>query len=312
MGKVFDSHPQTLYKYEPDGAIDLPFAISSEGAERVTASIQDFFARLPANNSPSVAGRLPVFPKQYRSGLAQCLHHSSVRATTAAGLIRGKLPVLQAADVYSPEVRVVWKSISSLGRLGAILRVIEDCRAIRILRHPCGYISSVLRGEAQHKFVSSVPTSEDYGLMEIVLNAAGPFRRGLSGNHMRQFHPVERMAWLWVLLNEKAMADTVGDERCMCVRYEDVCLHPFEKVKELFSFCGLGWSAHTADFITASTLASQPRLLDRITEQRYYGVFRDPVRAAEKWKSELESENIERIYRVLRESELIRVYPESQ
>jgi hypothetical protein len=314
LGKLFDSHPQTLYKHEPDRSIDLPFALSLEEAERVAGKIQDFFARLSAINTPHVAGRMPVFSKQYRSAWAQCVHRGSVLATTAAGSIGRKLPVLQAADVYSPEIRVVWKSTDSLGRLGVILRVIEDCRAVRILRHPCGYISSVLRGEAQQKFVASVPTSEDYGLMQILLEAAGRFRRGLSVERLRQFHPVERMAWMWVLLNEKAMADTAGHERCASVRYEDVCFQPEEKVKELFSFFGLGWSAQTLDFIRASTLVSQRRGLERITqnEQRYYSVFRNPALAAEKWKSELRPEDIERVYRVLRQSDLIRAYPEPE
>lgn len=312
IGKIFDSHPQTLYKYEPDGAINLPLAIPLDETQRVAPGIRDFFAGLPAINTPSVAGTLPIFFKQYRSRLGQGLHHLSVRASTTARLVSWKLPVFQAANVYSSEVRVVWKSIASLGRIGTILGVIEDCRAVRILRHPCGYISSVLRGEAQHKFASAVPASEDYGLMEIILNAAGAFRRGLSVNHMRQFHPVERMAWLWVLLNEKAIGDTTGNERCMEVRYEDVCLRPDEKIKELFSFCNLTWNTQTADFLKTSTLTAPPHWLNRATEQRYYGVFRDPILAADKWKSEFGPENIERVYRILRQSDLLRVYPESE
>src|SRR5690348_970941 len=314
LGKIFDSHPQTLYKHEPDRTMDIPFAPSVEEAERLAGAIRDFFDRLPAINTPHVAGRLPLFKKEYRSGLFHWLHRTSVLATMAAGSLHHKLPVFQGADVHGPEVRVVWKSTDSLGRLGVILRVIDDARAVIILRHPCGYISSVLRGEAQRKFVSSVPASEDYGLMQILLDTADPSSRAPSVEQMRQFHPVERMAWIWVLLNQKARRDTAGDGRCAIIRYEDICLQPIEKVKELFSFFGLGWSTQTLEFIKTSTLVSQARGLDRITqsEHRYYSVFKDPVRAAEKWKSEMKSEDIERVYRVLRQSDLIRLYPESE
>jgi hypothetical protein len=211
------------------------------------------------------------------------------------------------------EIRVVWKSIDSLGRLGVILRIIEDCRAIRITRHPCACISSVLRGEAQHKFSSSVSASEDYGILRIFLETAVR-NRGLTVDHLRGLHPVERMAWIWVLTNEKAADETNTMERCTSVRYEDICLDPVNKMKELFLFSGLGWTQQTSDFIQASTLGVQPGKFDQLTQdsRRYYGIFRDPIRAADKWKSEMKPEDVERVYRILRQSDLIDLYPESE
>lgn len=314
LGKIFDSHPLTLYKHEPDRRLKLPFAIALPEAAEMAGTIQDFFSRLAAINSPHVAARLPVFRKQYRSGPAQFFHRASVLVTTAAGAMNRNLPVFQGVNVSSPEVHVVWKSTDSLGRLGAILRVVENSRGVRILRHPCGYISSVLRGEAQRKFVAATPTSEDYGLLQILLEAAGPFRRGLSIDHMRQFSSVERMAWIWVLLNEKAWSDTANNARCTSVRYEDVCRYPEGKTRELFSFFGLSWTQQTSAFLRASTLTISGQGIDRITHKgdRYYSVFKDPIRAAEKWKSEMKADEIEQVYRVLRQSDLISLYPESE
>lgn len=149
--------------------------------------------------------------------------------------------------------------------------------------------------------------------MQMFLETAGR-RRKLSVEHMRQFHPVERMAWIWVLVNEKAADETQAMERCVNVRYEDVCLEPVAKVKELFSFSGLAWNEQTSNFIKASTLGVQPGKFEQLTQdsRRYYGIFRDPVRAADKWKSEMKSEDIERVYKVLRQSDLINLYPESE
>ena len=314
LGKIFDSHPHTLYKHEPDRFLELPFAPSLAEAETLAPKIKAFAARLPAINTPHTSARLPVFRKEYRSALGNLVHHLSVSATTLAGSFKRKLPVLLAANVYDPDVAVVWKSTDSLARLGVVLAVMRDARAVRILRHPCGYISSVLRGQAQQKFVASTPTSEDYGLMHILLEAAGPQRRGLTIDHMRQFHPIERMAWMWVLMNEKAAADTAHDGRCRMIRYEDFCRFPEQSAKELFSFFGLPWSRQTEQFIKASTLASPGLGLNRIarSEQRYYSVFRNPLRAANKWKSELKSEDIARVYGVLRQSDFIKAYPESE
>jgi len=149
--------------------------------------------------------------------------------------------------------------------------------------------------------------------MQIFLDAAGRSRK-LSIHHLRQLHPVERMAWIWVLVNEKATDETQSLERCTNVRYEDVCLDPTGEIRKLFSFTGLTWNEQTSNFIKASTLGVQPGRFAQLTQdsRRYYGIFRNPIAAAEKWKSEMKSEDIERVYRVLRQSDLIRLYPESE
>jgi hypothetical protein len=314
IGKMFDSHPLTVYKHEPDRVLsDVPMAPPFEEAERFVVPVRRFFARLPSLSQTHVAGSLPIFRKQYRNRLTQQIHRASVLSALAASSFRLKLPVLQCGPRDGPEVSVVWKSIDSLGRLGVVLRIMEESRAIRITRHPCASISSTLRGEAQHKFSSAVSASEDYGMMQIWLEAAGRSRK-LSLDHLRQLHPVERLAWIWVLSNEKAGDETRAMGRCQAVRYEDVCLDPTSRVQELFAFSGLTWSQQTANFIQASTLGVQPGKFDQLTQnsRRYYGIFRDPIRAADKWKSEMRPEDIERVYRVLRQSDLIRLYPESE
>jgi hypothetical protein len=314
IGKMFDSHPLTLYKHEPDRVFrDLPMAPELGEVEKFALPVRQFFSRLPRLTQTHVAGSLPVFKKEYRSLVASQVHRGSVLSAIATNSSRRlKLPILQCARVDNPEVRVVWKSIDSLGRLGVILRVVEDSRAVLITRHPCACISSTLRGEAQKKFSSSVAASEDYGIMRMFLATAGR-SRNLTLEHLRAAHPVERMAWIWVLTNEKAVEETKNLDRCMRVRYEDICSDPTGKTRELFSFAGLPWAEQTENFIKASTLGVKPGKFDRLTQGpgRFYGIFRDPVGSANKWKTEMKVEDVERVYRVLRQSDLIRVYPES-
>lgn len=314
IGKIFDSHPTTLYKHEPDSLrFDVPLAPPVEQAGQYREPIRKFLKELPSMSNAHVSGRLPVFRKQYRSALAQRIHELSVLAAVPGSSIHRRFPILQCADVRRQEICVVWKSILSLGRLGVILRVSENCRAIWIMRHPCGYVYSIQRGEALGKFVSPVPAAEDFGILEMVLSSVGRLGRGMTVNHMRQFHPVERIAWLWVLMNEKASLDTRGDDRCMAVRYADVCQEPEQKSKEMFAFAGMSWNPQTAGFIKASTLGTQPAAFDRLTqdEARYYSIFKNPIQAAERWRSNMKAEDIERVYRVLRQSDLIRCFPET-
>jgi hypothetical protein len=285
-----------------------------ERAEELTAPIQNFLALLPKVNRNHVAASLPVFPKKYRSKLGDEVHRASVLACAAGSSLGWNLPVLHCTDVNDKRVRLVWKSIDSLGRLGLILRAAPEARAVVILRHPCASIASIVRGTAQGKFASAVPPSEDYGIMKMLCDTNGGRRRKFSLNHLRSMHPVERMTWIWILVNEKAFDDTRGMTRVTSVRYEDLCHSPVEKARELFSFSGLQWSDQTEKFINRSTLGTGPKGIDRLTQnsERYYGVFRNPTRAAHKWKSEMKSEDIDRVYRVLRESGLLDFYPDSE
>jgi hypothetical protein len=314
LGKIFDSHPLTLYKHEPDRSrFGVPFAAHADLAEQWREQVLAFVAKLNSINTAHTSARLPVFKKKYRSHFAQTMHRLSVLGSGALSNLGWQWPVWQFTDIHRPDVRVVWKSTDSLARLGAILRVLENCRAVRIIRHPCGYVASVLRGEKLHRFVASVTTSEDYGIMQKLLDAGGSHTYGLTIDHMRRFHRVERMAWIWVLLNEKAERDTADDPRCMSVRYEDVCRAPIDQARFLFSFCGLDWDSQTVDFIQASTGSSEAGRREITTDaRRYYSIFHDPRQAAEKWRSEMKVEDIERVYKVLRQTDLIRLYPEEE
>jgi hypothetical protein len=315
LGKILDSHPQTLYKHEPDRAnFGIPFAPAVDQHERYRKQVHDFVARLRSNNTAHCSARLPVFRKQYRSSISQSIHHFSVVVSGAGSSLGWSLPVWQCADVNSHPVRLVWKSTDSLGRIGVIVRNLDDYRAVRIIRHPCGFIASVLRGEAQGKFVASVRMSDDYGVMEALLKATRSRARGLTVDHLRALHPIERMAWIWVLLNEKAEDDTRDNPHCTSICYEDICRDPMNQIRSLFSFLGLEWSAQTEQFIQVSTLKSQPGGFDRIAQdsQRYYSVFKDPLEAAEKWKSEMKAEDLERVFQIVRQSDLFQLYPDME
>lgn len=291
--------------------LGVPVVPRLEQAEDFSPPMHRFVERLPFLRHAQIAGSLPIFPKKYRSSIAQWIHATSVLASIAATSVHINLPVLQCAGIKRRQVRVVWKSIDSLGRLGLILRTTNKARAIIILRHPCATISSTLRGEAEQKFSSTVAASEDYGIMEAIVAVAGK-RRGLTIDDLRRAHPVERMAWIWVLTNEKAINETHGMSCCTTVRYEDVCRDPIGKMRKLFLFAGLDWHEQTEAFIRASTLTAEPKKFDKLTQgsDRYYSIFRDPVRSADKWKQQMKPEDVDRVYSVLRQSDLIRLYPE--
>ena len=171
-------------------------------------------------------------------------------------------------------LRIVWKSIESVGRFGIFARYLEACPAILIVRHPCGQVGSVLRGESQRRFGDNRPSSDDYGIFEALLRTEQAKAHGLTLAMLQALEPIERLAWRWVLYNEKALGDSDGLENCMTLRYEDLCAEPVTVAKQLFAFANMTWDAQTERYIADSMSSTK--------DTGYYGLAKDPLRTANK------------------------------
>lgn len=289
IGKIFDSHPDTLYRHEPDSAEpipELPVTPAVDDWQRYRRSVRSFAGRLPAMRATKVAGSLPVFAKSYLSPFAEYAQRAAIVSAKLAARAFGECGVPRFVRYERvPQLRVVWKSIESTGRLGVLVRSITT-RSILILRHPCGYVASVLRGEAGRKFADTAASSEDYGILEMLMDTPPGRACGVSMAALRAADPVERLAWRWRLFNDKALAEIRGREDVLVLRYEDLCAAPMEQAENLFRFAGLSWVGQTVRFLAASTSAGR---------SGYYSVFKDPREAAWGWRRKLPQAAIDRI-----------------
>lgn len=294
IGKIFDSHPDTLYRHEPDswGLLNsIPLMAPVELAPEYAPLIRDFCSRLPDMKLTKVAASTPIFPKSYYSFLRYQLFRLNVVAVKAAAKVFGEQALQNLIrDEDMPRIRMVWKSIESLGRLGVVERAMQPSYGIHITRHPCGYVASVLRGESQRRFTGDVSAGEDLGLLALCLDTATARQHGLTLESLKSMHPVERLAWRWVLYNDKAMQDIENEPGCMTLRYEDLCRDPMGIARQLFEFSQLPWNEQTERFVSQSTSRDVGR---------YYSVVKDPVKASTKWKDELSRADIDRIQSVV-------------
>ncbi len=294
IGKIFDSHPDTLYRHEPDswGLLNgIPLMAPVERADEYAPAIREFCARLPEMQLTKVAASTPIFPKHYHTPLRHHLFRLNVVVAKAAARVFGEQAVhnlIRGEDLR--RIRMVWKSIESLGRIGVIERAMQPCYGIHITRHPCGYVASVLRGESQRRFTSDVSAGEDIGLLALCLDTETARKHGLTMDSLRAMHPVERLAWRWVLFNAKAMQDLEGERSCMTLRYEDLCRDPAGIARQLFDFTQLPWNEQTARFVGHSTSRDVGR---------YYSVVKNPLKASSKWKDELPAADIDRIFSIV-------------
>lgn len=301
LGKLFDSHPHVLYRHEPDTWREMQTGPDPTAADapRYAQQWQQFVDSLPQINALRVAGKRPIFAKAYMSRVRHRVVQASTEIARVASRVYPEFPiVLHASGENDPERRVVWKSIQSLARLGAMLEALPQARGIHILRHPCGYVHSVRRGLTGGEFSRGGADSNAYGVVGRIVGTPLGADLGFDASfeqYLRSLTPEERIAWMWVVVNEKTARDCAANTRYLRVYYEDVCAEPLAGVERLFDFAGLDMNAQTRAFIAAST---------GTTHDSYYSVFKNPQSAAWRWQNEMEPDIIDRVTAVAARSDI--------
>ena len=299
IGKLFDSHPDTLYRHEPDSVqrLSMPLFPEKQDAPRHREELEQFVATLPRMRSPEVVGKQPLFPKSYQSAAGLAAYRASVVVAKAASRVHRHFPcAYRPTGEGGRNARVVWKSIESSGRLGACIEALPEVRAIHLMRHPCGVVASRLRGSVAHGFGQP---AADLWVLKLLLATTSGQAHGMDMEAIQRLTPEEQVTWSWLLTQEKILADVADSERVLTVRYEDVCAQPIELTRRMFEFAGLNWQPQTEKFALASTQTG---------DASYYSVFKNPQASAQRWRSELSPGVIERVQRILRGSPLQRFY----
>ncbi len=302
LGKIFDSHPDVLYRHEPDLAVwerRLPFFIPEWDTDAYVAIAAEYVARLMHTPTLKSSGQLPPFAKNYyapgirplRTAIINVLR--GVEAASGSRRMRSfPVPDLFRPDRYAP-LRIVMKSVSASGRARVFLNALPGMRFVFLLRHPCGQVSSTLRGLAQGKFNSGV-------FVQDVLGTPSVQRYGLTEQRLNSSCYTEQLAWHWVAMNELVLDAMSGHENARFVLYEDLCTAPVPEVRSLFSFTRLDWNRQTEDFIRRSTSYGGT--------ERYFSVFRNAVASANRWRTELNEQDQRVIMGVVAQTSLGRLW----
>ena len=289
IGKLFDSHPQVLYLHEPDSVApdrELPLLVDQSALPQWQPHIEQQLAHWMAARAEKVIASRPFFRKSYMSALQWQLFRLSAYASKALsrfGLPLCRQPIRHHRKDADPVV--VWKSIESIGRIGAYSQA-ADALAIQLMRHPCGNIASTLQGEKNHRFDGQTATADDWQLYEKLLEQAGEERFDLRD--IQAMSPEERLTVRWGIMNDFALAQLakLPGSQSRIIKYEDVCRSPLESINQLFEWAGLSFSESTLAFIKASTAHHS---------DDYYGTRKDPLTAAYRWQDKLSKHQIVRI-----------------
>jgi len=304
LGKIFDSHPDVLYRHEPDLALwerRLPFFIPEPDTDAYVTVAAEYVARLMHTPTFKASGQLPAFRKNYHTfgirSLRTAMIHTLRYAEAASGSQRMRsFPVPDLfRPVRHPPLRIVMKSVSAMGRARVFLKALPGMRLVFLLRHPCGQVASARRGFTQGKFASG-----DSVLVNDVLSTPGGQRYGLTKDRLTAFGNTELLAWHWATTNELVLDAMSGHENARFVLYEDLCADPVERTRDLFSFTGLDWNPQTEEFIRRSTNFGGT--------ERYFSVFRNAVASANRWRTELSEQDQRIVMDVAAQTSLARLW----
>ena len=304
LGKIFDSHPDVLYRHEPDTVLrtwDLPWMCRRDEVHLHVEGARIYLRQLIETATLKTAGSLPMFSKRHQGTPARLARAAIIHALQAADLAKVSRRLTRGMHIPDlidparhPELRVVIKSVSSRGRARLFAEALPGARIIFILRDPWGQVASMQRGAALGKFEENVPVAE-------LLETEQAARYGLTEAGLAGLPKVEQFAWNWAILNEKAIDDLGGLDRVKILKYQDLCEDPLEQARELLAFAGLPWDSQTETFLRRSTTHTGPN--------RYYAVFQDTTAALYRWRQELSEDDQQRINRVVQATSLAPLCP---
>jgi hypothetical protein len=201
-----------------------------------------------------------------------------------------RVPSFSTPDaVLQGRMKLVWKSIESLGRAGLLARSSTPTKVYHVVRHPCGFVASVLRGEQQQKFQKVVPLSEDMGIFETVVNTEIAGKLGLTLDTIEACSPAQRLAWYWTVLNAKAAREMRRLHNAVAVSYDAISADPMLTTKAIYQSAGLSWGKQTERFVQTSSTS---------VDISYYGVMRNSAKAALSWQTELSDKQIKSVLEI--------------
>lgn len=293
ISKVVDSSPSVFYLHEPDYVKTLecvPYVSEADDFEVWERYLKEYVASLPSACSSRSVLKRPLFPKEFIEGLPARWSYSffqwRLRFDQLLYQANDRSPARRWPKAVDNAKVMLWKSVDLAGSIGTILRALPDQKVLHAIRHPCGFIDSVLRGEKKGYLESVIPASEDAGLFDFAMRTKVAQRLGLRTADWLKFSKVERLAYFWLCINEQAAQDGQEYENYMPVYFDEFCMRPLDNAKRVFAFLGIEFTSQTERFLATSTSKKT---------NKYFSVSRKSDEVPGKWMQHLEPNDIDTI-----------------
>jgi hypothetical protein len=297
LAKIIDSHPDVLYRHEPDETLPGPAALTA-------AAVPPLLAAWVADRSARTVTKRPFFAKSWQPDWARTLRTLVAGAVSAASRLPPPLDRFGKVEIpdlmRQPAPRVAIKSVRWAQGAAILARALPASRTIFILRHPCGQVASVMRGNHQRRFdLKTEGTDMPFDEAEALPFAAA---HGVDDAEFQALPDAAKYAWSWRAFNEPAYAALAAQPNVHVVLYEGLCARPEALSRRILAFAGLDWTHQTEEFVVRSTVHQG--------KASYYAIFRDAVAAAEAWRKTMSEADQQAVRSVIAASPLARFWPD--
>jgi Sulfotransferase family len=297
LAKIIDSHPDVLYRHEPDETVPSPVEVTEQ-------ALPGLLERWAADRSPRTVTKLPFFRKSWQGPFGRSLHTLWAGASGLSSRLPSPfnllatLPIPELASRSPPRIAI--KSVRWVAGAPVFARAVPAGRTIFILRHPCGQVASVMRGNRQNRFdLRTAGTDMPFDEEHAVAYAAA---HGVDEPSFQALPDAAKYAWSWRAFNEPAYDALAARSNVHVVLYEALCADPETLSRRLLEFVGLDWNRQTAAFVARSTTHQG--------DAGYYAIFQNAVAAAERWRTTMQLGDQDAVRAVLAPSPLARFWPD--
>jgi hypothetical protein len=296
LAKILDSHPDVLYRHEPDQV--LPPDPENDPLRQTRAWATARTVR--------IAAKRPSFPKSFRSPSRAMLREMMATVLRGASRLPGaaaSLERVQVPDLIVParaqNLRIALKLVN--WDATPIARALPDTRHLFIVRHPCGQVASAMHGMEKGHFgndgtVGALAAHDT----DRAVTFAGT--RGTGPGRFAALSEAAKFAWSWLAFNETTLDSLEHQRNVQIVQYESLCEHPVEVTRTVLDFAGLSWHEQTEAFLSLSTRHD--------SGSGYFDVLRSSAHAAERWRATMSPEDQHAVRDVVRGSRLARLWPD--
>ena len=298
LGAMISSHPEVAYRFEPFHRLGKSRPEIAAALERIRAedfNSQDlatvYQALLPAY--PELE-KPPFFPKNYgmKFPLGREFTWPLARKTNWGSNLFSHL--------YMPKGNptLIFKEVALEDVLISLLNL-NKVPIVYILRHPCGVVSSLLRGQKD----SLMPT----GMRSVLLNLLTKHQPHLAEKYqsrLPKMHISEQEALLWLVEVEQAIQVCEANSNALIVVYEQLVEQPKEILEKILTHFGLSMTSQCLEFIEQSSQSSMSSKIKRgeIGINQYFSVFRNSRSSSIRWKQEFSAEDIARVMQITQHS----------
>lgn len=290
LGAMLDAHPRVAYRFEPLNRLKRNAAVIDLVARlrdgRFTDDDADALYDQLLRADPMTDKR-PFFAKQDTFVFGMDIAWRMAR-------VAPPLRPLYAAT-YTPRDRrsVIFKEVTQEPAMAALLES-TNVPIVYLMRHPCGTVASLVRGQSQ----GTMPTGR-LGVIDNLLTDHGGDTAARFAGKTQAMDNVQRNALLWRMDVEKAVSAIDLAGRGLLVTYEQLCDQPLAEIEHVFAAFNLDCPKAARDFLR-KLRAGKTDPVD--AKDPYFTIMRDPAAEKDRWRQRFAAEDIAKVRDIVADS----------